>query len=393
MKAKLRGRGVGVGVFLVYVFVLLGIGTNIISYSIERAHKRAQVQAFASSIVATNGTDSTTWHPSLDEQETTAGGAWSDDDPGTTNESSWTRFRKALLKDPKQRFNSTKLFPGDYSLTETSLTRIPRIVHFVFGLSQDFGGKPFGIMHYVAVKSAFMKLRPQRMFMYYTYEPTGFWWELTKPMLTLEHVEEITQFHGKPIKHVAHRADVIRLLKLIEKGGIYHDMDVITLKEYQDSWFDEEFVMAQQGDAAKFGLCNAILMSRKDAWFAKLWLNEYHNFDDHIWDNFSVRLPKDLWLQYPESIKVLSSRRMFWPLFGKGQVEMIFARDSYSWEDKYDQVAYHAWEKFSYPLYVHNLTAEEVFSKDTTFHRMIRPSLLDIMDIVKRFSDLQFYRP
>jgi hypothetical protein len=271
-------------------------------------------------------------------------------------------------------------------------SRIPRIVHFIFGLSPDFGGKPFGLMHYVAVKSAYRMLHPSQMFLYYTYEPKGFWWELAKPMLTLEWLPEITEIFGRPVAHVAHRADVIRLQKLIERGGIYHDLDVVTLRDYPEVWFNEEFVMAQQGDGAHFGLCNAIMMSSKQAWFAKLWLEQYQNFDGGEWDKFSVRLPKYLWIQYPESIKVLSSRRMFWPLFSKSAIKKVFEQDTYKWQDRYDQVAYHAWEKMTYGTYLSTLKAEKVFQQDTAFHRMIRPSLVEVMNLIDEFSILQDFQ-
>jgi hypothetical protein len=31
---------------------------------------------------------------------------------------------------------------------------IPNVFHFAFGFQSDFGGKPFGLVHYLAIKSA-----------------------------------------------------------------------------------------------------------------------------------------------------------------------------------------------------------------------------------------------
>ena len=40
---------------------------------------------------------------------------------------------------------------------------VPQIVHFIFGLKPNFGGKPFSLVHYAAVRSAYLVLRPERM--------------------------------------------------------------------------------------------------------------------------------------------------------------------------------------------------------------------------------------
>lgn len=55
---------------------------------------------------------------------------------------------------------------------------IPNIIHFVFGLEPDFGGKVFCLVHYLAIKSALLVNKPDKIFLYYCYEPKGnMWWE------------------------------------------------------------------------------------------------------------------------------------------------------------------------------------------------------------------------
>ena len=52
-------------------------------------------------------------------------------------------------------------------------SRIPNIFHFCFGFTPDFGGKPFSLVHYLAVKSAHEVNKPDMMHFYHKYEPTG----------------------------------------------------------------------------------------------------------------------------------------------------------------------------------------------------------------------------
>ena len=46
---------------------------------------------------------------------------------------------------------------------------IPNIFHFIFGLTEDFGGKPFNIIHYLAIKSAYDLNNPDSINFYYKY--------------------------------------------------------------------------------------------------------------------------------------------------------------------------------------------------------------------------------
>jgi len=76
--------------------------------------------------------------------------------------------------------------------------------------------------------------------------PTGEWFELIRPLVTLRQVEIPTKIFGNRVDHYAHRADVVRLEALKEFGGIYLDLDVIMMKSL-DHLLDEQFAMGQEG--------------------------------------------------------------------------------------------------------------------------------------------------
>ena len=44
------------------------------------------------------------------------------------------------------------------------MKKIPNKLHFVFGLSENLGGKPWGICHYLAVKSAIDLNKPEKAY-------------------------------------------------------------------------------------------------------------------------------------------------------------------------------------------------------------------------------------
>lgn len=58
---------------------------------------------------------------------------------------------------------------------------IPNIIHFVFGMAEDFEGKPFPLSHYLAVKSAAVVNQPQKIYFHYQFKTAGKWWEKAKP--------------------------------------------------------------------------------------------------------------------------------------------------------------------------------------------------------------------
>ena len=56
--------------------------------------------------------------------------------------------------------------------------------------------------------------------------PTGPWWDLLAPSLTLIETSPPETYLGRPITKFAHKADVLRLLAMKHSGGIYLDIDV-----------------------------------------------------------------------------------------------------------------------------------------------------------------------
>ena len=126
---------------------------------------------------------------------------------------------------------------------------IPNIFHFVFGMAEDFGGKPFSLSHYLAIKSAVELNKPDSVYFHYEYEPSGEWWHKAKPLLQLKKIKAPESFMGRPLFHIAHKADVVRLLALKETGGIYLDLDTISVKPLTE-FLNNSFVIGQEFKAA-----------------------------------------------------------------------------------------------------------------------------------------------
>jgi hypothetical protein len=181
---------------------------------------------------------------------------------------------------------------------------IPRRIHFVY-----VGGRTFSFIHFLAVFTAWKVNRPDCIYFHHTEVPTGQWWDKARAYLTLHRVEPVRQVHGNPITYPAHMADVIRLEMLQRFGGIYLDLDIVSLRPYAP-FLQHEFVMGMEPGT---GLCNAVVMARQDAEFLSLWREQYRSFDGSRWNHHSVVLPWQMAQAHPQLIHVADKYAFFYP--------------------------------------------------------------------------------
>ncbi|KAJ9112805.1 hypothetical protein QFC20_002133 [Naganishia adeliensis] len=191
---------------------------------------------------------------------------------------------------------------------------IPNIVHYVYGLKPPSGpdarGPEFPYFAYIGMRSAMTVLKPEKIMFHCRYEPTGYWWDQVlnwegwidekddgkrKGLVEVVPAREVEYVGAgkRPVKHYAHKADIIRLEVLQQYGGIYLDIDTIILKSFRDaSLMMQDTVLAMEAkhlsithgresdhEMTPKGLCNAIIVARPQSTFVKRWLDSYEEFD------------------------------------------------------------------------------------------------------------------
>lgn len=228
-------------------------------------------------------------------------------------------------------------------------------IHYVFGLMDDYGGKPWSYIHYLSVKSASIVNSECQIHFWYQYEPSGYWWDQTKPFLILHQIEAPNTIFNNPLLHHAHKADILRLQILKDFGGIYIDSDVICLKPFNT--IDHcGFWMCKQYD---YGLCNATMGSEPNSEFIDLWYNTYTTFRsrgwDPYWDEHSVKIPRQLSSIYPHLITVLEQKHCFVPFCYN--IQDIFHSDSPLYLQ--DSYSVHLWETISWD-FISKLTPDNL---------------------------------
>jgi hypothetical protein len=200
-------------------------------------------------------------------------------------------------------------------------------------------------------------------------------------LVTEVKVQAPREIFGNPLLHVAHKADVLRLQKLIELGGIYLDVDVLVHRDFDDL-LDCSLAMGREVAKGGSGLTNAVIIAEPGAPFLVRWLDCYRTFRsrgrDRYWSEHSVDLPLKLASQYPEEITLLGPQAFYWPLWTKDHIEWIFnSRQEITLSQ--DVYANHLWESTGWQ-YLAGLTPGEVRRWETNFHNWAKPYVADLVD-------------
>lgn len=275
---------------------------------------------------------------------------------------------------------------------ETS-NKIPNIIHFIYGLKEQ--DEEFPYYKYIAIRSAYEINRPDHIYFYYHYEPYGHWWEKSKEYMTLEKVELITQIYGNPVNHYAHQTDIIRLQKLIERGGVYLDMDTICIHSFH-SLYRHSFVIGEQLNDTMtdvYGLCNAVILSEPQSPFAIQWLESYKTFRstgrDIYWDEHSVLKPYQMYKEKLWDIHVLDGTSFFYPLWYDIQHIMFQEMNSENaliYQKYYSQLiqnsyCIHLWDTYS-SSYLKTLTSENTMTQNTLYNILCRKYIKNNISLV-----------
>ena len=254
---------------------------------------------------------------------------------------------------------------------------IPKILHYTFGMSADHGRKPWSLVNYVCLRSAIEQIKPTAVFFHCESEPVGPWWDISRPLVSVQRIKAPRDVFGNPLLHEAHRADVVRLQKLLEIGGIYLDPDVFVHRSFDDLLTHSAVLGEQRFDGKISGLCNAVILAEQQSPFLKRWFSEYKSFRsrgwDEYWDEHSVRVPYRLAKQFPQQVTILPYDAFFWPSFTPEDLTALFASPEPI--DLSRSYAVHLWQSIAWDRYLEHLTPRRVRKRDTNFHRWASPMI------------------
>ena len=190
---------------------------------------------------------------------------------------------------------------------------IPRVVHFVFGLRPQ--REPFHLLHYLAIESCRQVVQPDEIRLHLHELPYGVYWDLARPLVTVERVEPVPGLGPggpdvAPYRY-AHHADVIRLDVLARDGGMYADIDTVFVAPVPDACWQASAVIGEEAPvqypdapAPERSLSNALLMAEPAAPFITEWRAQILGAMDGSWSAHSCRLATRLADARPDQVRV-----------------------------------------------------------------------------------------
>ena len=149
---------------------------------------------------------------------------------------------------------------------------IPKIIHLLY-----FGETEFHNFHDRCVRSMLFHMRDYRVVIYNNVEPDGnaFWDKLkTHPRVTVEHIDVPTYFDGYELGHFQYKADVVRLEILYKYGGVYLDLDMLIVRNFDEVFrTSRDLYLSREGEGP--GLINAFIAAKPNNEFLKIWLDHF----------------------------------------------------------------------------------------------------------------------
>jgi len=245
----------------------------------------------------------------------------------------------------------------------------------------------------LCIESCYQVNRPDKIYFYYHHQPYGKYWELAKKRIIPEKVG-LNRFvslykYGFKKRHCrkyryAHHSDFIRLEKLIERGGVYADIDTIFVKRIPTILFSMPFVLGREDNVYCFrtkqsrpSLCNAFIMSEKGSEFARIWLERMKREFDGSWSEHSTFLPQTLSELFPTLIHVESSLSFYKHMWIKEGIRTLLEECDKDYEGVFSMHLWsHLWwskkrQDFS-NFCEEKLTEEYIREIDTTYNLVAR---------------------
>jgi len=251
------------------------------------------------------------------------------------------------------------------------INTIPKIIHFIF-----FGLTEFEFIHYFAIKTAYSNNKDYKIFLYNNIQPkNNKYWDKTLKYVNLIHVDIPTHINGIKLANYAHKADILRLQKLIEHGGIYLDIDVWTFKSYDNLLkTTKTCIMGYQCKNTQFeGLCNAVILSTKNSEFLTKWFKLYDNYNPNEWDTLSVYAPLELSKTNSDLIQIME-QEYFFPISWWNFNEIMDNKETPYLKNSY---CIHLWESHLLQKILKYITPSYLYISDSDLCNRLRKFVIE----------------
>ncbi|ELT96871.1 hypothetical protein CAPTEDRAFT_203237 [Capitella teleta] len=209
---------------------------------------------------------------------------------------------------------------------------VPNIVHYIWYVDNRHD---LSFINMLAIISADRFLNPTAIYFYCNHKPKGPNWDRVMrkvPSLAVVHQRPVTCVYGTPITNPVFgpsSSDLERVTTLMDKGGIYLDLDVIVVRSFDPLRNHSCTVGLETRDKVNSG----VLVCHRNSPFLRLWLEHYiADYKVWMWNYNAGWVPAYLAERYPEYIH-LEPNRLQRP--NGDEIDMIWGPESFNWRDNY----------------------------------------------------------
>lgn len=263
----------------------------------------------------------------------------------------------------------------------------PNVAHFAYTTPSDSSdGYEFSLIHYCAVASALAYGQVDEVLIHTTTNPHGYWWRRATDLATTVHAVVPQKRFNSTFRHPAHKADAIRLSVLEQHGGVFMDLDVLTLRALTPLLDTGRPVVGMEDAVA---ICPAVIITPPNAPFISRWIDGYNPATsewsgfrsagrDQYWGELSTRYPIHLATAYPTEVMVLPPSA-FYPVHWRRRSCARLYRDPAAGgltpADLAQSYTLHLWQTGQRIDALNQLTVEQAQTKATTLLELLAPLL------------------
>lgn len=262
-----------------------------------------------------------------------------------------------------------------------------RLLHYIFVSLDDSAGNgqfvSFNLMDYLVIRSAYFRLEPDEIYLHLSKPPLDPcpYWHLIHPMIAkVVLFESITEIFGHKVSGAAHVSDIKRLQVLQQYGGMYMDIDSLSLRPFPEKYWNPPsglMMGTQNKKQSKIGV--GVIVARPDSPFLRRWLQSYKSFDDTKWDQHTVVMAGKLARKYPSEIDIAPMHSFYYPSWVKKSFHLLWAQRPMDQIDLYDfQSSYapHFWGTIARNAgYIQRLTPDTIVDENSGINQILRPLL------------------
>jgi mannosyltransferase OCH1-like enzyme len=188
-------------------------------------------------------------------------------------------LRDKDLENEKRLFIEKKLL----ALYKKNKLHIPKVIHLIY-----FKERELCAYHLRCIESIIKHMPDYKIIIHNDVEPieNEYWLKMKEyAQIEISNRNRPREFDGFDLYFVQYQADVTRLEVLYEYGGIYLDLDILVIKNFEDIFnSNDDFYICKEGKGEDSGLINSFLAATPKNEFLKIW---------H--DNFRTGLRMDNW--------------------------------------------------------------------------------------------------